>query len=198
MGMRATRSDDTILDEVFVPDRRVLRVVRPGFAGADQFILTIFAWFEPMIAHIYLGIAERARDLAIAAVKQKRVLTMARSLAYHPEVQHAVADIVLELEAMAPHAERIARDWSDGVDHGADWSAKLVAVKHRCTEGAQRVVDVALQLSGGRGMFKGQELERLYRDVRCGGFHPAGPALVHEVVGQSALGVLGEPGPRWG
>ena len=77
-------------------------------------------------------------------------------------------------------------------------AAKPVVAKHRRTEGAQRVVDLALQLSGGRGMFRGNELERLYRDVRCGGFHPAGSALVHEVVGQTALGVLGEPGPRWG
>jgi hypothetical protein len=39
-------------------------------------------------------------------------------------------------------------------------------------------------------------LERLYRDVRCGGFHPANGALVHEIVGKTALGLLGEV-PRW-
>jgi alkylation response protein AidB-like acyl-CoA dehydrogenase len=198
LGMRATRSDDTVLDNVFVPDQYVVRVLSPGFAGSDQYVLTIFAWFEPIVAHLYLAIAERARDLAIATVKQKSVVTMARSMAYHPEVQHTIADIVLELEAMAPHAERIADDWSNGVDHGHDWASKLVAVKHRCTEGAQKVVDQALQVAGGRGMFRGHELERLFRDVRCGGFHPAGSALVHEIVGQTALGVLGEPGPRWG
>ena len=64
-------------------------------------------------------------------------------------------------------------------------------------EFAQKVVDLALQLSGGRGMFRGNELERLYRDVRCGGFHPANAALTHEIVGKTALGVLGEE-PRWG
>jgi len=53
-------------------------------------------------------------------------------------------------------------------------------------------------VSGGRGMFKGDELERLYRDARCGRFHPANAMTVHEVVGKSALGVLGEAGPRWG
>ena len=198
LGMRATRSDDTILDDVLVADHDVLRVVPPDFAGADAYILGLFGWFEPLVAHVYLGIAERARDLVLERVKKRRSITMSRSMAYHPEVQHAVADIVLELEAMAPHAERIAADWSHGVDHGHAWAAKLVAVKHRCTEGAQKVVDLALQLTGGRGMFRGNELERLYRDVRCGGFHQAGSALVHEVVGQTALGVLGEPGPRWG
>ena len=48
------------------------------------------------------------------------------------------------------------------------------------------------------GMFKRNELERLYRDVRCGGFHPANSALVHEIVGKTTLGIdLGEQ-PRWG
>ena len=39
MGMRATRSDDTILDGAFVPDKYVARVVAPGAAGVDAFIL---------------------------------------------------------------------------------------------------------------------------------------------------------------
>jgi alkylation response protein AidB-like acyl-CoA dehydrogenase len=53
-----------------------------------------------------------------------------------------------------------------------------------------------MEVSGGSGMFRSNELERLYRDVRCGGFHPANTALVHEIVGKTALGVLAEP-QRW-
>ena len=44
-------------------------------------------------------------------------------------------------------------------------------------------------------MFKGNELERLYRDVRCGGFHPGNDAFTHEFVAKSVLGIDGEP--RW-
>jgi alkylation response protein AidB-like acyl-CoA dehydrogenase len=199
LGMRATRSDDTVLEGAFVPDKYIVRVRPPGFAGADAFILTMFAWAEPLFANIYLGIAERARDLVIARVKQKTsVAGMTRSMAYHPEVQHRVAEIVLEIEKMIPHVERIAEEWSNGVDHGAQWPAKLVAVKHHCVESAFCVVDLAMDVSGGRGMFKGDELERLYRDVRCGRFHPANSMVVHEVIGKLALGVLGEEGLRWG
>jgi alkylation response protein AidB-like acyl-CoA dehydrogenase len=199
LGMRATRSDDTVLEGAFVPDKYIVRVRPPGFAGADAFILTMFAWAEPTFANIYLGIAERARDLVLARVKQKTsVAGMTRSMAYHPEVQHRVAEIVLEIEKMLPHVERIAEEWSNGVDHGALWPAKLVAVKHHCVESAFRVVDLAMDVVGGRGMFKGDELERLYRDVRCGRFHPANSMVVHEVIGKSALGVLGEEGLRWG
>jgi hypothetical protein len=42
--MRATRSDDTILDGAFVPDEYVARIVPPGASGVDQFVLGIFAW----------------------------------------------------------------------------------------------------------------------------------------------------------
>jgi alkylation response protein AidB-like acyl-CoA dehydrogenase len=199
LGMRATASQDTILEGAFVPDRHVIRTRGPGFAGADEFILTMFAWAEPMFANIYIGLAERARDLAIERVKKKRsVAEMTRSMVYHPEIQHTIADIVIELEGMIPHADRIADDWTSGVDHGEMWPAKLVAAKYHCVEGAFRAVDLAMDVSGGRGMFKGDELERLYRDVRCGRFHPANAMTVHEVVGKSALGVLSEPGPRWG
>src|SRR5262252_4309089 len=44
LGMRATRSDDTILEAAFVPDKDIARVVPAGFAGADAFVLGIFAW----------------------------------------------------------------------------------------------------------------------------------------------------------
>jgi alkylation response protein AidB-like acyl-CoA dehydrogenase len=199
LGMRATASQDTVIEGAFVPDQYVIRVRRPGFAGADDFILTLFGRFEPTIANIYIGLAERARDLAIERIKKKSsVAEMTRSMAYHPEVQHAIADIVIELEGMIAHADRIAEDWTNGVDHGDMWPAKLVAAKYHCVEGAFRAVDLAMDVSGGRGMFKGDELEQLYRDVRCGRFHPANAMTVHEVVGKSALGVLAEPGPRWG
>ena len=44
MGMRATRSDDTLLEGAFVPDSHIVRVVPAGLAGADYFVLSIFAW----------------------------------------------------------------------------------------------------------------------------------------------------------
>jgi alkylation response protein AidB-like acyl-CoA dehydrogenase len=198
LGMRATRSDDTVLEGAFVPDRYIARVLPADFAGADLFVLSVFAWAECTFGSIYLGLAKRAIDLTVESVKKKTsIAQLSRSMAYHPEVQHAVAEMMLELEGAAPHVERIAADWSTGVDHGGEWPAKLVATKYHCVEAAKKVVDRALDVSGGTGMFKRNELERLYRDVRCGGFHPANGLLVHELVGKTALGVLGEY-PRWG
>lgn len=196
LGMRATRSDDTVIDGAFVPDKYVARVVPAG--TADLFVLSIFAWAEPTFGNIYLGLAERARDLAVAGARKRTSLAVTRSMAYHPEVQHCCSEMQLALESAGPQVDRVAEDWSNGVDHGAQWPMKLVAAKHNCVEAAKKVVDLAMAVSGGAGMFKSNELERLYRDVRCGGFHPANSLLVHEIVGKTVLGIgLGEQ-PRWG
>jgi hypothetical protein len=45
-------------------------------------------------------------------------------MAYHPEIQHAVAEMVIKLESIGPHLERVAEEWSNGVDHGAHWPSK--------------------------------------------------------------------------
>jgi hypothetical protein len=63
---------------------------------ADAFGLTLFALFEPTIANIYIGLAERARDLAIERVeKRNSVADMTHSMTYHPEVEHTIADVMI-------------------------------------------------------------------------------------------------------
>jgi alkylation response protein AidB-like acyl-CoA dehydrogenase len=197
MGMRATRSDDTILEGAFVPDQYVARVVPAGFAGADYFVLSIFAWALGGFANIYYGLAERVVELTIAHVKSKGSPTLSRSMASHPEVQHHVAQMVMELEAIGAQVERMTTDWSSGVQH-PDWPIKIIAAKYRAVEGAWQIVDRAMDASGGFGMFKKSELERLFRDCRAGRFHPANSALTHEVVGKLALGINPDETPRWG
>jgi len=196
MGMRATRSDDVVLDGAFVPDKYIARILPAG--GVDMFILSIFAQALVGFANIYYGMAQRAADLGATAVKGKKSLAVSRTMAYHPEVQHAMAQLMLTLDPVGPHLEQVARDWSEGVDHGATWPSKIVSAKHHAVEACWKIVDIAMELSGGAGMFRGNELERLFRDARCGRFHPANSALVHEIVAKTALGIdLGEQ-PRWG
>jgi alkylation response protein AidB-like acyl-CoA dehydrogenase len=196
LGMRATRSDDTILDGAFIPDKYIARTLPAG--TPDLFVLSVFGWAEPTFASIYVAIAERAIDLAVAGVKKRSSLALTRSMAYHPEVQHEIAAMQIEFEGISAHADRIASDWTNGADFGHSWPMKLVAMKQHCVEGAKQIVDRAMTVSGGVGMFKANELERLYRDVRCGGFHPANSLFAHEIVGKTMLGIdLGEQ-PRWG
>jgi alkylation response protein AidB-like acyl-CoA dehydrogenase len=198
LGMRATRSDDTALDGVFIPDRYIARIVPAGGAGIDQFLLGVLAWALIGFGNIYYGLAKRALDQSISALKGKGSLALSRSMAYHPEVQHAIADMVLELEGIGPHLEAVANDWSNGVDHGAAWPAKLFGAKYRAVEGSWRVVDMGLDVSGGMGIFRSAGYERLLRDARLGRIHPANSFLTHEVVAKTALGISLDEQPRWG
>lgn len=198
LGMRATRSDDTLVENAFIPDRYIARVVPAGAAGIDAFVLSVFAWALLGFGNIYYGLAKRALDKCIAAVKSKHSLALSRSMAYHPEIQHAVAQMVLELESIGPHLDRIADDWSSGVNYGAEWPSKLFAAKYHAVEGAWRVVDLGLDITGGAGIFRSAGYERLLRDARLGRIHPANAFLTHEVVGKTALGISLDEQPRWG
>ena len=198
LGMRATRSDDTVLEGAFCPDRYIARVIAPGAAGMDAFVLGIFAWALLNFGNVYYGLALRVRDLIVEHVKSKSALALTRSMAYHPGIQQGIADIVMELEAIGPQLDAATRDWSEGVNHGGHWPIKIVSAKYRAVEGAWRVVDRALDLSGGFGMFKKSEMERLFRDARAGRFHPANSLLSHELVGKLTLGINPDEQPRWG
>jgi alkylation response protein AidB-like acyl-CoA dehydrogenase len=197
LGMRATRSDDTLLEGVFVPDEYIVRVLPAGFAGADLFVLTVFAWFLLGIGNVYYGIARRSLDLTLESVKRKKSLAMSRTMDHHAGVQFGIADMIMDLEAIEPELERTAQDWSNGVAH-PDWLLKLLAAKYNAVEGAWRVVDRAFELSGGFGISKKNELERLFRDARLGRIHPANSSLSRELVAKLALGIDLDSKPRWG
>ena len=196
LGMRPTQSHDTVLDGAFVPDSKIGRVVAAG-SDDDLFLAAMNIWALALIANVYVGIAERALELAVDSARRKTSVGIARgAYAYNPMVQHQVAEMYLELDAAQATVDRFVDDWLAGVDHGERWGAKLFSMKWRAVEAAKRVVDIALDVSGGGGMFRGSELERLYRDVRCGGFHPGNDALTHEMVGKITLGIAAEL-PRW-
>ena len=187
MGMRATRSDDTLLEGVPMPERYIARVLDTG--QSDFFVLALLAWAELMFANVYIGIAMRAKDLAVTAAKGRKSITSGLSMAHNSEVQHLVADMVLRLDSVIPQVDRVAADWCTNVNHAGEWLSKLVGAKHNSVEGAKYVVDTALRVCGASALKKGHELERLYRDVRCGEIHPASPLLAYEYVAKTALGL---------
>jgi alkylation response protein AidB-like acyl-CoA dehydrogenase len=198
LGMRATRSDDTSLNGVFVPDRYIGRIVPAGAAGIDPFVLGVFAWALLGFGNVYYGLARRALDVTIETAKSKRSIALTRPMSYHAELQHRVAQMGLAYESIGPHLDRVAEDWSNGVDHGAAWPAKIFAAKFHAVEESWRIVDLALEVSGGFGIFRKSGLEQLFRDARLGRIHPANSMLTHEIVGKTLLGISPDETPRWG
>jgi len=197
LGMRGTQSHDTILSNVVVPDERIVRVCAPGFAGADLFQVSLFAWTLLGFASVYLGAAQRAFDIAIGAAPRRTSIAMSRSMAHHPEVQHEVAEMRIALDASAALLERTTSDWAAGVAH-PDWPVRIIGTRHRVISEAYEIVDRAMDVVGGASVFKTNRLEQLFRDVRMGRFHPANTMLTHELVGKLVLGIDPDDPVRWG
>jgi alkylation response protein AidB-like acyl-CoA dehydrogenase len=195
LGMRPSQSYDTVLDAAFVPDEHIGCVTPAGYDG-DLFNRAMDIWALGLIANAYVGIGERALELAVKSARTKTSIAIPRgAYAYNPMVQHQVAEMYLELDAARAVIDRLVADWLLGPEEET-WGARVLSAKWRTVESVKRIADIALDVTGGGGMMRGNELERLYRDARCGGFHPANDALTHEVIGKTMLGI-GPDEPRW-
>lgn len=63
--------------------------------------------------------------------------------------------------------------------------------KREAVTAAIEVVDLAMDVLGGRSYFRHSPLERAYRDVRAGTFHPLTPEATLAYAGKLALGDRG-------
>ena len=190
LGMRASRSNTTVLEGARVPANRIFRKLPVG-PNADPLIFAIFACFETLLAAVYTGIGERALHLGVDAVKRRTSFKNAgRSYAQDPDIRWKVAEAAMAMDNLYPQLAVVTRDVDALMDHGPQWFPKLVGLKVNATETARRVVDLAIRVSGGSSYFQGSELERLYRDVLAGMFHPSDDESAHNTVANAWLGPL--------
>jgi alkylation response protein AidB-like acyl-CoA dehydrogenase len=193
LGMRASQSNTTVLDGAVVPAERIFRKLPVG-PNADPLVFAIFACFETLLAAVYTGLGERALDLAVEAVKRRTSFKNGgRSYAQDPDIRWKVADAAMAMDALYPQLSSVAADVDALAEHGSQWFPKLVGVKVSATETARTVVDLAVRVSGGSSYFRGSELERLYRDVLAGMFHPSDDESAHNTVANAWLGPLETP-----
>jgi acyl-CoA dehydrogenase len=117
--------------------------------------------FRSTVAAAALGFARRAMREAVAHAKNRQVF--GKKLAEHQLTRARVADMALAIDASALLVYRAA--WTrDRVAERVSLEAAMA--KLHATESAQRVIDDAVQLLGGRGVVAGAPVERLYREIR--------------------------------
>ncbi|MEN2745136.1 acyl-CoA dehydrogenase family protein [Sinomonas halotolerans] len=190
LGMRATQSCTTVLEGVHAPADRIVRRLPVG-PSPDLLVFGVFAVFETLLAAVYTGLAERALQLAVEAAHRRRShRSGGRPYAQDPDIRWQLAEAAMALDAVLPQLERVAADLDAGVDRGAGWFRALSGLKHRAASTAKDVVDTALRVGGGGAYFRGGELERLYRDVLAGLYHPSDPESAHATVAKDLLGPL--------
>lgn len=118
--------------------------------------------FRSTVGAAALGLARRALDESVRHTTGRRAF--GQRLADFQMTQATLADMALDVDASALLVYRAA--WTR--DAGAERVTREAAMaKLFSTEAAQRVIDRAVQLFGGRGVVSGAPVERLYREVRA-------------------------------
>ena len=117
--------------------------------------------FRSTVGAAALGFARRALDEALAHVTDRRIF--GQKLKDFQLTQARIAQMATQIDASALLVYRAA--WTR--DNGAQRVTREAAMaKMYATEAAQRVIDDALQLLGGRGVVAGNPVEQLYREIR--------------------------------
>ena len=72
-------------------------------------------------------------------------------------------------------------------DQGSNVTREAAMAKLAATEGAQQVIDAALQMWGGLGVVSGQPVERLYRDIRALRIYEGATEVQQIIIGRDLL-----------
>jgi acyl-CoA dehydrogenase len=117
--------------------------------------------FRVSVGAAAVGMARRALDEAVGFVTRRS--QFGKLLSEQPLIQAHLADMVVDLDAARLLVLRAAylKDTT-----GGKVTTEVSIAKLGATEAAQRVVDRAVQLFGGRGVMAGAVVEHLYRAVR--------------------------------
>ena len=179
LGMRGTGSNDIVIENVDVADAGV-SVRRPKGTWAPFFdVVTPLIW--PLVCAAYLGVAESARELAVAHVQKKRD---------DPIVQITVGEMDTELaNAQAAYDDMVAT--AKGLDYTPSHGLSNISYKRKTifSRSATRAVSCAMEAVGGGSFFRAAGIERAFRDIQGIRFPPWHERRSYLFSGRIALGL---------
>ena len=184
MGMRGTASHDLVLDDVLVSPDDLLQQKAPGAPDAGRTLGG--AWFPLLVSAVYLGIAQAARDAAMQWASERRPTNLGgKAITTTEIVQGRLGTLEAELLTARSLLYTIADRWEQHAARRGALQAHLGLVKVTATTQAVRATDLALRIVGGSAMGRDLPLERLFRDVRAGLFHPPAEETAYQKLGQA-------------
>ena len=180
LGMRGTASNDIRIEDVFVPEDRVLANRPYGVVDGPLQVISSIAF--PIVSGVYLGIAEAAYAEAreCAARKPDNVFVQRRL----GQMKHA-----LQVGAWALDGALDAVG-DDPTPSHETYLAVMIA-KAEVARAGLEVCDQAMEVVGGPGYFRGSVVERAYRDIRAAKFHPLTTDATHVETGRHEMGLPG-------
>jgi alkylation response protein AidB-like acyl-CoA dehydrogenase len=190
LGLRASRSDDVILDGVLVPHDAAVGLAVPANGSPPD--LSLLAWNSLGLGALYLGVAEAARDWLIGFLHERTPSALGAPLATLPRFQSAVG----EIEASLVGAGDLLAGLAERCDAGDQAAAAHAGIgKLLATRAAISAVERAVALVGNNGLTHRNPLQRHYRDVLCARVHTPQDDTIVTAAGQAALARFVHTGP---
>src|SRR2546425_2797905 len=178
MGMRATGSNDIVIENVVVQDAGVS--VRRPKGKWHQFFNVISPIVWPLVLSAYVGVAEAAREIALAYAKKTP---------NDPVQQQLVGEMDTELlaaQSMLGEMTALGSTDFEATLANADLVYKRKTIAARA---AIRSVYLATEVIGGRSFYRSMGIERLFRDIQGIRFHPFYERRQYQFSGRVALGL---------
>lgn len=142
-------------------DCRIPLTQRVGAAGEGfKVAMRTLDVFRTSVAAAALGFARRALDEALQRATTRRMFN--QTLGDFQLTQAKLAQMATTIDSAALLVYRAA--WLR--DQGANVTKEAAMAKMAATEGAQQVIDAAVQMFGGQGVRSGETVETLYREIR--------------------------------
>lgn len=188
-GMRASKSNNVILENVFVPEERVIG--RPFYGIEDTSELVY--WSRLAISSVYHGISIASFNHTKDLVKQRTDRISKKALSFLPGVQFKVADMKIKLDTSFSQLLNYSNQLEEALKLNRfpnDLNITSMVTKAYISNAANDIVWDAMQIEGMGSLNKGNLLERLYRDVRAATFHQPTEDLLKELLAKKTLGVI--------
>ncbi len=163
-------------------DCRVPLSHRVGAAGEGfKVAMRTLDVFRTSVAAAALGFARRAMEEALARAKSRPMF--GQHLADFQLTQAKLAQMALTIDSAALLVYRAA--WER--DQGLKVTRQAAMAKLAATEGAQQVIDAAVQIFGGMGVVSGVTVERLYREIRSLRIYEGATEVQQLIIGRDLI-----------
>jgi acyl-CoA dehydrogenase len=137
--------------------------------------------FRTSVAAAALGFARRAMDEALQRAASRKMFN--QHLADFQLTQAKLAQMATTIDSSALLVYRAA--WQR--DQGRSVTGEAAMAKLTATEGAQQVIDAAVQIFGGQGVVSGEMVERLYREIRSLRIYEGASEVQQLIIGRDLL-----------
>ncbi|PXX58428.1 acyl-CoA dehydrogenase [Nocardia tenerifensis] len=180
MGCLCSDTAEIHFDNVRVPAANLVGAEGTGFAQ----LMTRLDGERLNLSVQGYAVSQRAFDLTLPWVRDR--VTFGEPLANRQVIQHKLAEMARQITTTRVYVRDVVSRYVAGEALGAE----VAMAKNTGVRACEYVVNEAVQIFGGMGYIRENEVERLYRDIRVLGIGGGATEIMNEIIARSLpLGV---------